>query len=134
MQAYFSGLCFRYKKIVEDNFEAMQRKKLPRPANPSLPALPLQAFSGSYTNAGYEDLELCWIGPPSTRASNASKSCKKAVRELPRVIPGAVNTSVPTLVAKWDKFWSTHLKLEHFDGMLWNVSVLESRVCASRSA
>lgn len=44
---------------------------------------------------------------------------------------GTLNFSLDdgALVAKWDKFWSSHIRLSHFNGDLFNVSLFDVRVC-----
>ncbi|KAK1232774.1 hypothetical protein PQX77_004099 [Marasmius sp. AFHP31] len=119
----------RYKNIAQITFDAFQSKLVPRPPSPSSPPVPFESLTGSYTHGGYGGLELCLLGGPEQ-----SRSCQEVIDELPTVLPGAVNSRVPTLIAKWDRFWSTHVKLEHFDGPLFNLTALESRPIDDRES
>lgn len=58
----------------------------------------------------------------------SSPGCGTLSEELSWALPGAVNSSVSTYIAKWDKAWSTHIMLEHFSENMYNVTLLESRV------
>ncbi len=102
------------------------RESRPRPINPPSASLPFSELGGSYGNRGYGALELCLLDDPS--ATSQSASCAQVVADAPETLPGAINGSVPTFLAKWEKAWSTHIKLEHFAGDLFNVTELESRV------
>ncbi|KAK1232776.1 hypothetical protein PQX77_004101 [Marasmius sp. AFHP31] len=113
----------RYKNKVQKAFEDFQSRLVPQPPNPlPPPGAPYESLAGKYANGGYGDIELCLLG-----VSKQSRSCQEIIDELPTVLPGAVNSTIPTFIAKWDRFWSTHVKLEHFDGFLFNITVLESR-------
>ncbi|KAL1678405.1 beta-lactamase/transpeptidase-like protein [Schizophyllum commune] len=62
------------------------------------------------------------LAPASAEASECSK-----LRESADVLlPGVVDPSVPTLLARWDRVWSTHIKLAHYDGGIFNVTILDS--------
>ncbi|KAJ8082743.1 hypothetical protein PM082_008599 [Marasmius tenuissimus] len=112
----------RYKDRVQKAFDDFQSKLVPRPSNPIPPPASYESLAGKYTNGGYGDIELCLLG-----SSKQSRSCQEVIDELPTVLPGVASSTIPTLIAKWDRFWSTHVKLEHFDGPLFNLTVLESR-------
>ncbi|KAK7050032.1 hypothetical protein VNI00_005464 [Paramarasmius palmivorus] len=112
----------RAKKEVKEAYEKRISKIKPRPSNPAPPPLPLEQLAGVYRNLGYGDIELCFVG-----SNGQTDSCRKVLKELPVVLPGGINEDIPTLVARWDRFWSSHVKLEHFDGAMFNVTMLESR-------
>ncbi|KAF9043851.1 hypothetical protein BDZ89DRAFT_219054 [Hymenopellis radicata] len=102
----------RMKKKVLENYTHESR---PRPINPPSSSLPFSDLGGSYGNLGYGALELCLLDDPS--ATSQSASCAQVVADAPETLPGAINGSVPTFLAKWEKAWSTHIKLEHFAGI-----------------
>ncbi|KAL0573922.1 hypothetical protein V5O48_008019, partial [Marasmius crinis-equi] len=112
----------RHKDEIRNYHDVVNSRRVPRPADPTSPPASFEELAGRYHNVGYDGIELCFVD-----GSKQSASCQEVINELPTVLPGAVNSSVPTLIAKWNKFWSTHLKLEHFDGPLFNVTMLESR-------
>ncbi|KAG7095302.1 hypothetical protein E1B28_006068 [Marasmius oreades] len=116
----------RFKSRIRKSYEKYSSQKVARPSNPTPPPAPFQSLAGTYENRGYGVIELCLLGAPTH-----STSCQDIVDELPTVLPGAVDRTIPTLIARWDRFWSTHIKLEHFDGPFFNLSILESRVGSS---
>ncbi|KAK1232777.1 hypothetical protein PQX77_004102 [Marasmius sp. AFHP31] len=112
----------RYKDMVQKAFDNFQSRLMPRPSSPAPPPTPYESLAGKYTNGGYGDIELCLLG-----STKQSRSCQEIIDELPTVLPDIVDSTILTLIAKWDRLWSTHVKLEHFDGALFNLTVLESR-------
>ncbi|KAL0069306.1 hypothetical protein AAF712_003671 [Marasmius tenuissimus] len=119
----------RYKDTVQKAFDDFQSRLVPRPSNPTPPPVPYESLSGIYSNAGYGRLELCLLG-----GSKQSGTCQQVIDELSTVLPGAVDSTIPTLIAKWDRFRSTHVKLEHFGGPLFNLTALESRPIDDRES
>ncbi|KAK7058457.1 hypothetical protein VNI00_002091 [Paramarasmius palmivorus] len=113
----------RLKKEVQESHAKRLSEMKPRPTNPSSPVLPFEQLAGVYRNLGYGDISLCFANSDAKQ----SASCRKLLKELPTVLPGALNDTVPTLVAQWERFWSSHVKLEHFDGALFNLTTFESQ-------
>lgn len=101
------------------------RPAVHRPANASLPPVPYASITGVYTNSGYGNFELCFV---SMRHSTASKTCQLLGISVPTILPGTVKADVPTYLAKWDSPWASHIWLAHFDGNIFNVSMLTSVV------
>ncbi|KAF5371351.1 hypothetical protein D9615_009703 [Tricholomella constricta] len=95
----------------------------PRPANASLPSANFTALAGMYDNAGYGKVEFCFV---SSDYPAASSSCKALAANLSTILPGAVNPKVPTFIGAWDSPWASHIRVSHFDGNQFNVSVLNS--------
>lgn len=118
-----SGTTNRMKSEVTRQYRALARDSRPRPFNPRPPSISFEALSGQYENPGYGTVDFCFIFKNKS-ASDVPSPCDDSWTTL----PSAIDTSVPTLLAKWDKAWSTHIMLTHFDGNLFNVSTLESRV------
>ncbi|EEB97891.1 hypothetical protein MPER_02695, partial [Moniliophthora perniciosa FA553] len=113
------------KHLVRETHEERISRKKPRPKNPNSPPLPLEQLAGLYRNLGYGDIELCHV---SRRSRAESESCRKLLDEQPVALPGAINDDdVPTLLARWDKYWYSHVKFEHFDGAIFNLTGLDSR-------
>jgi hypothetical protein len=104
----------RYKDVVIKSHNDTLGKPA-RPDDPRPPSSPFKSYAGKYLNLGYGPIELCLVD------QDEEDSCGTSA------LPGTLK-DVPTLMAKWNKFWSTHFKLEHFDGDLWNMTVLDSRV------
>ncbi|TRM58472.1 beta-lactamase/transpeptidase-like protein [Schizophyllum amplum] len=59
-------------------------------------------------------------------AAADTSDCGKLRATAPTVLPGVIDSSVPTLLAKWDRVWADYIKLAHYDGGLFNVTVLKS--------
>ena len=57
-----------------------------------------------------------------------ASECSKLRESADVLLPGVVDPSVPTLLARWDRVWSTHIKLAHYDGGIFNVTILDSVV------
>ncbi|KAF8881469.1 hypothetical protein BD779DRAFT_1445510 [Infundibulicybe gibba] len=115
----------RFKAIVFGSISP----KLPRLANPPLPSVgPVASLVGSYTNPGYQAIELCVVANPGSNgtASSPTQSCKELAAEAPRTLPGTVDTHVPTLLTRIDNSWASHLLLTHWSGDIFNISVLQS--------
>ncbi|KAF5365308.1 hypothetical protein D9758_005451 [Tetrapyrgos nigripes] len=107
-----------------------------RPSNPTPPSPSFASLSGVYDNPGYGPMELCFmtstdsdefIGPQHDEHHQQTDHCKKLIKEQPLILPGALKKGVPTLIAHWNKAISTHVRLEHFSGNLFNASTLDSR-------
>ncbi|PBK88353.1 beta-lactamase/transpeptidase-like protein [Armillaria gallica] len=112
----------KMKSEVTRQYWALARDSHPRPSNPRPPSVSFEALSGPYENPGYGTVNFCFIFKNKS-TSDIPSPCDDSWTTL----PGAIDTSVPTLLAKWDKAWSTHIMLTHFDENLFNVSTLESR-------
>ncbi|KAG5643175.1 hypothetical protein DXG03_001379 [Asterophora parasitica] len=102
----------------------------PRPTNTTLPSANFTTFAGQYRNDGYGQFELCQVFPEH---AEATIHCKALVQSLPTILPGAVHPNVPTFFGALDSPWFTHIRLEHFNGDLFNVSTLISTVQNSTS-
>ncbi|KAI5886361.1 beta-lactamase/transpeptidase-like protein [Schizophyllum commune H4-8] len=59
-------------------------------------------------------------------ASIEASDCSKLRESADVLLPGVIDPSVPTLLARWDRVWSTHIKLAHYDGGIFNVTILDS--------
>ncbi|KAF7297526.1 Beta-lactamase class penicillin binding protein [Mycena indigotica] len=96
-------------------------KAIPRSSNATLPTIPFPDLAGMYTDLGYGTMELCFSPESST-------SCNELLQEWPTILPGTLNSSIPTLVARWPiVFGLSHIKLEHFSGNVFNLTILGSR-------
>jgi hypothetical protein len=122
---YFTRLMcemFRYKTFFPPLPPAP-----PQPVNSSLPSVNLSSIAGVYNNRGYGSFELCLVSPNITTASN---SCKVLASNVSIILPGAVDPSgkIPTFLAEWNSPWMSHIKLTHWNGNTFNISILSSYV------
>lgn len=97
----------------------------PRPANATLPSANFTAFAGHYTNPGYGDFELCLVQPQNP---SASTSCQALAANLSTILPNATRPGIPTFFGAIDSPWFSHMRIEHFNGNIFNVSLLYSLV------
>ncbi|KAK7050046.1 hypothetical protein VNI00_005478 [Paramarasmius palmivorus] len=121
----------RIKSRVRESYQKRQSKPRPRPENPIPPPITFEELAGVYQDLGYGDLELCYVS--TSRPDKESKSCNKLREDQDVVLPNAVNKDIPTLLARWDRFWFSHFKLEHVDGALFTLTKLDSRPTSNAS-
>ena len=113
-----SHLIFRVKESVRATYAANLAAATPRPSEPAPSSVDPAVLGGAYFNGGYGTIDLCYVA--------SSDSCSDILAHLPNATEGA--DTRPTLIAQWDKVWASHIRLQHFDGDLWNVSALASKV------
>ncbi|KAF5365311.1 hypothetical protein D9758_005454 [Tetrapyrgos nigripes] len=124
----------RQKSAVREAYATYETSALPRPSKPALPSRPFTSLAGVYHNTGYGDMELCLFDfEGSGESFHQSDSCNSLIEEQSIILPGAVGEGIPTLIAHWNKSWSSHLRLEHFDGELFNLTALDSRPTLNES-
>ncbi|KAK0470763.1 hypothetical protein IW261DRAFT_1345236 [Armillaria novae-zelandiae] len=112
------------KAAAVANYEKALSERIPRPDNP---APPKAHWEGRYKNDAYGEILLCLVGSKWS----SFPECFQLTDEVHTTLPGAINPSIPTLVAKWNKIWASHIVLEHFDGDLYNASALNSIVSSA---
>lgn len=49
-------------------------------------------------------------------------------RQASTLLPGVIDPDIPTYLAHWNKTWRSYLKLSHFDGDVFNVTIHSSFV------
>ncbi|KAF5375386.1 hypothetical protein D9615_007946 [Tricholomella constricta] len=97
----------------------------PRPDNAKPPSANFTAIAGVYNNDGYGQIELCLVTPEFRNAATNS-SCAEVTSNLTTILPGAIRAGIPTLVAAVNSPWFSHIRVEHFNADLFNVSLLIS--------
>lgn len=98
---------------------------IPRPVNASFPYGSFASLAGTYDDPGYGPFELCLVSPENLEAS---PSCQALASNITRLLPGAIESGVPTFFAQWDTLFSSHIRFTHFDCGIFNVSLLTSMV------
>ncbi|TRM62338.1 beta-lactamase/transpeptidase-like protein [Schizophyllum amplum] len=101
------------------------RRVQPRPSSPAPPSVDFAALEGTYRSLAYGTYELCYLGPDA-RASAGGSDCNDMRKDAHLRLPGWVDADRPTFLMQWDKVWTSHLKLDHFDGNVFNVTILQS--------
>ncbi len=104
-----------FKQTVAASYEA-SLAVVPSPSNASAPSVAYADLAGTYANGGYGDIDFCYVSDSSSCQSILSILSPDAVGEF------------STLIAQWNKLWASHIRLEHFDGDIWNATLLDSRV------
>ncbi|RDB18673.1 Gigasin-6 [Hypsizygus marmoreus] len=95
----------------------------PRPSNATAPSIDFPQLAGTYNNEGYGKIELCLVSPV---VAAASSSCQAIQSNISTILPGVVREGIPTLVGAVDSPWYSHIRVEHFNADLFNVSLLIS--------
>ncbi|KXN88233.1 Protein flp [Leucoagaricus sp. SymC.cos] len=106
-------------------------KVTPRPKHPIPPSLPLTYLQQrKYSHPAYGTLQPCLVpssllpGPSATHVANIDP-CRATLDSLSvRHILNMTDLSVPTLIVPLDGVWTTHLRLSHFSGNLFNTTVI----------
>ncbi|KAL0567548.1 hypothetical protein V5O48_014444 [Marasmius crinis-equi] len=96
----------------------------PRPGNASDPSIPggFPSLEGTYSDPGYESWSFCLFAP----SHQPSEACQDLTTNTSTTLPGAINPNVPTLLAFANSIWFDYIRLEHFDGNVFNVTGLLS--------
>ncbi|KAJ7450791.1 beta-lactamase/transpeptidase-like protein [Mycena latifolia] len=115
----------RFKSLITDGFNG---RTVPTPRSPSatLPSSPFETLAGTYRDAGYGSIDLCYISPESEGTSSASESCRQLLEEIPTILPDALDPKIPTFLVRWDAFGITHVAFTHFESNVFNVTGLGS--------
>jgi len=121
-------LLIRSKLAVSTLYNQTISASIPRPAEPTNPSAPLISMTGIYNNSAYGTFEFCLVPQSNETDDTVSSSCRELLDELPVQLPDVIDASIPTFVARWNKLWITHMKLEHFDQNLFNATGLVSTV------
>lgn len=94
----------------------------PRPSPPVLPATSFELMEGRFHHPTYGLLSPCYV-----RVSEPSPTCADALaHHVVQSILNASSPDVPTLIVPFKRTFSTHLRLAHFSGNLFNASVVWS--------
>lgn len=132
MAGLYPLFCYIQSIMLTRNIRLKAQKLIPptaatpRPTNVALPSANFTAFAGNYSSPGYGKFELCLISPENP---SASSTCKEMTNNIPTILPGAVRPGIPTYLGSFDSPWFTHMRMEHFNGNLFNISLLVSTVC-----
>ncbi|KAG5642300.1 hypothetical protein DXG03_003044 [Asterophora parasitica] len=99
----------------------------PRPENAKPPSANFTAIAGVYNNDGYGQIELCLVTPEFPNLNFATNSsCGAVTSNLTTILPGGIRPGIPTLIAEVNSPWFSHIRVEHFNADLFNISLLIS--------
>ncbi|KAF9265205.1 beta-lactamase/transpeptidase-like protein [Marasmius fiardii PR-910] len=96
------------------------------PNNASDPTIPggYASLEGTYSNPGYGNWTFCFFDPSHNH--QPSDACKDLVANASTILPGGINSTIPTFVSPSDSIWFNYLKFEHSDGNVFNITGLFS--------
>ncbi|KAG5643451.1 hypothetical protein DXG03_000924 [Asterophora parasitica] len=102
----------------------------PRPENAKPPSANFTSIAGLYNNDGYGQIEFCLLTPTpdlsKIAAAGNTSSCAQVTSNLTTILPDAIRPGIPTLIAAVNGPWFSHIRLEHFNADLFNISLLIS--------
>jgi hypothetical protein len=129
---------FSYLNSKKDTIQGLYADLLAHgsASNPSPPAgtKPAKAIAGKYKSDAYGEMELCYVPTSSTNtASNQSDSCKQLINSALRILPGVIDAegeddNTLTFLVFWNGMWASHARFRHYDGNLFNISMVNSVV------
>ncbi|ESK87475.1 hypothetical protein Moror_11580 [Moniliophthora roreri MCA 2997] len=91
-----------------------------RPTNASDPSIDFTSLAGTYNNPGYGNFTFCLVNLEPT------ESCRELVANASTLLPGAINPTVPTLLAKADAVFAEYVALTHSDGNKFDFATMYS--------
>ncbi|KAJ7155199.1 beta-lactamase/transpeptidase-like protein [Mycena filopes] len=113
----WTSRCVLYRTQIANSIPA---PFLARPKDAPAPAVPYTALAGAYSHAAYGTLDFCLFAHDETTGS----ACAVLAPDVARLLPGAVDPAVPTLIARWDTMLSNYVRLAHYAGNLFNLTAL----------
>ncbi|KAJ7461119.1 beta-lactamase/transpeptidase-like protein [Mycena latifolia] len=100
----------------------------PRPSPPVLPSVPFGAMEGTFSHGAYGALQPCFV---HSNTAGLSAACTALINTpVVQRILGASAPDVPTFIVPFKRTFSTHLRLAHFIGTTFNVSLIWSNADA----
>lgn len=119
----FSNIYDRYTKEYNDYWDVKRNVTAP-PSSPVPPSAPFRNLEGQpFSHPAYGTLKPCFTTPPISAACAPVIEHPAAQKILSASEPG-----VPTYIILWTRTFATHLRLTHFSGNLFNVTVLWSNI------
>lgn len=98
-----------------------------RPKSATLPPNGVEGLAGLYEDPAYGRIELC-LTSANTSSVTISDSCRALTSNITTVLPGVVDPTIPTLLAKWDRPFGAYARLTHLNESTFSLSVFNSYV------
>ncbi|KAF5346704.1 hypothetical protein D9756_010344 [Leucocoprinus leucothites] len=122
----------RYEEVWA-NYTRDAQLLTPRPSPPKSPSSPIKLLAQrTFDHPTYGTLQPCLV-PSSLSLSSTDHQldqraeCSTLLDSLPvHRILRETNLTIPTLIVPWKRSFVTHLRLQHFDANLFNVTVIWS--------
>ncbi|XP_006462727.1 hypothetical protein AGABI2DRAFT_179366 [Agaricus bisporus var. bisporus H97] len=125
----------RYKEIDRRQKQA-SKIFTPRPPHPPLPSLPFsELVRKTYSHPSYGQLRLCQATSPAPSSpwenlwgetfSIADQDCSVVVNSpaVKRILE-TTDLSVPTFISQFKSIFTTHIRLSHFSGNVFNATAI----------
>lgn len=94
-------------RVKEEMINGLAKSLPPtRPDNAAVPDVPLDTIPGTYSDPAYGEMVICSVTPTASQPP----TCPETLADNP--FP-SINASIPTYIAHFPKFWSSHLLFEH---------------------
>ncbi|KAJ7664872.1 beta-lactamase/transpeptidase-like protein [Mycena rosella] len=100
----------------------------PRPSPPIPPSVPFSAMEGTFHHGAYGSISPCFV---QSRTAGLSAACTAVLRTpvVQRILRASA-PDIPTLIVPFPRTFSTHLRLAHFSGNVFNASLIWSNGAA----
>ncbi|KAJ7611432.1 beta-lactamase/transpeptidase-like protein, partial [Mycena polygramma] len=96
----------------------------PRPSPPVLPTSAFAAMEGSFSHPTYGSFSPCYV---RSREAGLTPACTNVISHpVVKSILDASASEIPTFIVPFKRTFSTHLRLAHFTGNLFNTSIIWS--------
>ncbi|KAJ7061146.1 beta-lactamase/transpeptidase-like protein, partial [Mycena amicta] len=124
-------------RYVAYNAKSIQQNQAvtPRPKDDRvrLPSTSFARMQGRFGNGAYGVLEPCFVGvDASAGARNESEICEEVLKSpvVRHILAASEQVTVPTLIVPFKRTFSSYIRLAHFDGNLFNASVIWTTTAA----
>jgi hypothetical protein len=108
----------RYQKKYQDRLTDA-RNSTPRPESAKPPTSDYKNMAQAFHHPTYG-----YVSPCHLQARSPSPSCHEFLHsDTVKPLIGSLDHSIPTLIAPFYRFFSSHLVFTHFDGDLFNVTI-----------
>ncbi|KAJ8081127.1 hypothetical protein PM082_017969 [Marasmius tenuissimus] len=114
---------FDWETAVEVGFGVFSDQPSPH-TNASESSMPggFASIEGTYSHPAYGNWSFCLFEP----GNQPSDACKDFAANLSTILPGGVDPDIPTLIAPVDSVWFDYVRLQHFDGNVFNATLLSA--------
>ncbi|KAJ7238309.1 beta-lactamase/transpeptidase-like protein, partial [Mycena haematopus] len=96
----------------------------PRPSPAVLPSGPFSAMEGTFSHGAYGAIQPCFVHSDFSGPSACNAMLSTPVVQRILNAPSQDNSSVPTFIVPFKRWFSTHLRFAHFAGNTFNVSLI----------
>ncbi|CAK5267136.1 unnamed protein product [Mycena citricolor] len=115
----------RYRESHNKRYKESQ-DVTPRPSSPKPPSSSFAAMHGTFSHGAYGSFSPCYVasGPTGFTPECIAVIASPVVQRILDASPGAVTGDIPTFIVPFKRTFSTYLRLMHFDGNVFNTSLI----------